>query len=42
MTELGSERIRDEALLIGRILLAVLFLYSAGSSSLTIPGPSPT
>ena len=26
MTDLGSERIRDEALLIARILLAVLFL----------------
>ena len=26
MTDLGSERIRDEALLVARILLAVLFL----------------
>jgi hypothetical protein len=42
MTDLGSERIRDEAFLIARILLAVLSSYSAGASLLTIPEPSPT
>ena len=42
MTDLGSERIRDEGLLIARILLAVLLLVFGWGKLTDYPEPSPT